>query len=189
MKVLSVSLQKGGVGKSTITANLAVGMSKIIGERERILVVDMDHQGNLTYQMLGNPSDVEKTAIELFTPGEKYKATDIVHNTRFKNIEIIPSNLALSKAELYTSQIIDAHNRLAQYLKQVVFMYDYVSLRYLLQDIPAYRNYAPKAIEEILLNLGGAEKQRQKLNGSNQWLVTLPYSYLEAYLNSGEENE
>ena len=62
-------------------------------------------------------------------------------------------------------------------------------LRYLLQDIPAYRNYAPKAIEEILLNLGGAEKQRQKLNGSNQWLVTLPYSYLEAYLNSGEENE
>jgi len=126
MKVLSVSLQKGGVGKSTITANLAVGMSKIIGERERILVVDMDHQGNLTYQMLGNPSDVEKTAIELFTPGEKYKATDIVHNTRFKNIEIIPSNLALSKAELYTSQIIDAHNRLAQYLKQVVFMYDYV---------------------------------------------------------------
>ena len=63
------------------------------------------------------------------------------------------------------------------------------ALRYLLQDIPAYRNYAPKAIEEILLNLGGAEKQRQKLNGSNQWLVTLPYSYLEAYLNSGEENE
>lgn len=63
------------------------------------------------------------------------------------------------------------------------------ALRYLLQDIPAYRNFAPKAIEEILLNLGGAEKQRQKLNGSNQWLVTLPYSYLEAYLNSGEENE
>ena len=100
MKVLSISLQKGGVGKSTITANLAVGLSRIINSRERILVVDMDHQGNLTYQMLGNPAEIDKTAIELFNVEGKYKKTDIVHNTRFKNLEIIPSNLSLSKAEL-----------------------------------------------------------------------------------------
>lgn len=126
MKVLSISLQKGGVGKSTITANLAVGLSRIINSRERILVVDMDHQGNLTYQMLGNPAELGKTAIELFNVEGKYKKTDIVHNTRFKNLEIIPSNLSLSKAELYTSQIINAHTRLNDYLHQVVFMYDYV---------------------------------------------------------------
>lgn len=126
MKVLSIASQKGGVGKSTIAANLAVGMSRIISDRERILVVDMDHQGNLTYQMLGNPQEIEKTAIELFNVEGKYKNNDIVYNTRFKNIETIPANLSLSKAELYTSQIINAHTRLNDYLHQILFMYNYV---------------------------------------------------------------
>ena len=126
MKVLSIALQKGGVGKSTITANLAVGLSRIISARERILVVDMDHQGNLTYQMLGNPTDVDKNAVELFNTNGPYKETDIVYNTRFKNIEIVPANLNLSRAELYIGNIINAHMRLNDYLHKVLFMYNYV---------------------------------------------------------------
>jgi len=126
MKVLSIALQKGGVGKSTITANLAVGLSRIISARERILVVDMDHQGNLTYQMLGNPTDVDKNAVELFNTNGPYKETDIVYNTRFKNIEIVPANLNLTRAELYIGNIINAHMRLNDYLHKVLFMYNYV---------------------------------------------------------------
>jgi hypothetical protein len=71
--------------------------------------------------------------------------------------------------------------------KKYLAIYPATAQRYLLQDIQSYRNYAPKAIEEILLNLDGAAKQKQKINGDGQWLVTLPYSYLEAYLNDGEE--
>ena len=95
-------------------------------------------------------------------------------------------NILLSGGRVESCGIKVIHKRDG---KKHLAIHPATALRYLLQDIPAYRNYAPKAIEEILLNLGGAEKQRQKLNGNGQWLVTLPYSYLEAYLNSGEENE
>jgi chromosome partitioning protein len=126
MKVLSVSLQKGGVGKSTVTANLAAGISRIASPGERILLIDMDPQGNLTYQMLGAPEEIQNTAVELFNVDGKYKGREIVHNTRFKNIEIIPANLTLTKAELHIPQIINAHARLSAYLSEVMFMYNYV---------------------------------------------------------------
>ena len=93
-------------------------------------------------------------------------------------------NILLSGGRVESCGIKVIHKRDG---KKYLAIYPATAQRYLLQDIQSYRNYAPKAIEEILLNLDGAAKQKQKINGDGQWLVTLPYSYLEAYLNDGEE--
>lgn len=121
MRKIVFTNDKGGVGKTTTVANLAVGLSQ---KGKRILVIDMDPQADVTFTLLAQrPQEaangyVPPTAHSLLI-GHYTLSQTILPVPRYKNLSIIPSN----------SDLADASLRLAQ---------NPTRLKRLLQDVPDY---------------------------------------------------
>jgi len=126
MQIISVINQKGGVGKTTTVINLAAGLSQL---GKKILVIDLDPQGNATTGLgLSNMSNSSETIYGVLN-GSK-SISDVIKNTNFKNLDIISSNVDLSGLEVETA---DDSNRafimkvkLAAYLNNSGASYDYI---------------------------------------------------------------
>ena len=126
MQTISVINQNGGVGKTTTVINLAAGLSQL---GKKILVIDLDPQGNATTGLgLSNMSNSSETIYGVLN-GSK-SISDVIKNTKFKNLDIISSNVDLSGLEVETA---DDSNRafimkvkLAAYLNNSGASYDYI---------------------------------------------------------------
>ena len=98
-KIISVINQKGGVVKTTTVVNLAAGLSM---QEKKILVIDLDPQGNATTGLgLSNTENSEKTIYSVLN-GNK-RISDVVQRTQFKNLDMITSNVDLSGLEVETA--------------------------------------------------------------------------------------
>ena len=98
-KIISVINQKGGVGKTTTVINLAAGLSM---KGKKILVIDLDPQGNATTGLgLSNNISSEKTIYSVLN-GNK-KISDVIQQTSFTNLNLITSNVDLSGLEVETA--------------------------------------------------------------------------------------
>ncbi len=122
-KTVSILNQKGGVGKTTTAVNL----SAAIGAKEKkLLLVDIDPQGNSTSGYGINKREIKNSSYEVLT-GE-IKASEAIIRTEFEGVDIIPANMNLAGAEL---EIIDMKNResiLKNALAEVWDEYDYIFL-------------------------------------------------------------
>jgi len=94
-KIISITNQKGGVGKTTTTINLASALAE---QGFRVLIVDLDPQGNASTGLGVEPEDREFTTYELLV--EDIALDEIILPTSQENISIIPATVDLSSADI-----------------------------------------------------------------------------------------
>lgn len=95
MKTICVFNQKGGVGKTTTVVNLAAALGK---KKKKVLVVDLDPQGNTTSGLGIDKSVLDNTVYDLLLSYIGYE--DVVKNTESMNVDLIPANNDLSGFEI-----------------------------------------------------------------------------------------
>ncbi|MBR3308606.1 MAG: ParA family protein [Lachnospiraceae bacterium] len=129
-RIIAVANQKGGVGKTTTTVNLSAALAE---EGRKVLLVDLDPQGNATSGVGVDKRSVEPTVYELFTGSATFEQCLI--KTEYDNLYVLPANINLSGAEI---DLIDQEDR--EYYLQEIF--DEVKDRfdYILIDCPPSLN-------------------------------------------------
>ena len=124
-KIISVINQKGGVGKTTTVINLAAGMTM---KGKKILVIDLDPQGNATTGLGLSNTDSELTIYSVLN-GNK-KISEVIQSTKFGNLNLITSNVDLSGLEIETAgdsrRAFKLKDELASILNDSGASYDYI---------------------------------------------------------------
>ena len=116
-KIIALTNQKGGVGKTTTAVNLAAGLG---AAGKNVLLVDIDPQGNTTSGYGINKRTVKASTYQLMT-GEK-DVTDCIIKTMYPGVSVIPSSIDLAGAEL---ELVDMDNRERLPIKS---QYDFILL-------------------------------------------------------------
>src|SRR6266487_4079047 len=121
-KVLALCNQKGGVGKTTSTINLGAALSEF---GRRVLLVDFDPQGALSVGLGVQPHQLDRTAYNLIMePG--VSIDDILLKTGVPGMDLLPSNIDLSAAEVQLVGEVAREQTLSRVLTPIVLDYDFV---------------------------------------------------------------
>ncbi len=122
-KTVSVINQKGGVGKTTTAVNLSAAIGAL---GRRVLLVDIDPQGNSTSGYGINKRDIKNSTYDMIING--VKASEILINTKFKNVDLLPSNINLAGAEVEMIGIEKRENLVKTALAEIWDNYDFIFL-------------------------------------------------------------
>ena len=120
-KVIAIANQKGGVGKTTTAVNLAACLAKA---GKKVLLVDIDPQGNSTSGLGIDKRRCEKTIYNCLIDEEKMENVSI--ETEYENLSVCPSNLDLSGAEIELISVMGRENRLKESLASAREIFDYI---------------------------------------------------------------
>ncbi len=122
-RIIAVANQKGGVGKTTTTINLSACLAEA---GQRVLVVDVDPQGNTTSGLGIDKTGVENTVYELMLGEAKVK--DCIHKSVMEGLDVIPSNVNLAGAEIDLIDIEDREYVLRNIINEIKEQYDFILL-------------------------------------------------------------
>src|SRR5512132_87163 len=120
--VITIGSHKGGVGKTTTSLALAAGLAQ---KRQKVLLIDVDYQANSSKVLLPDYQKLDIQDTVYATVLERKPLT--VHKTHIENLEIVPSHILLSNADLTLITALDNRaQRLKIQLEKVIGMWDYI---------------------------------------------------------------
>lgn len=119
--IVAFANQKGGVGKTTSAVNIAAALGKM---GKKVLLVDMDPQGNATSGVGISKKEIKKSTYDVLIGAAEAK--DAVIATKFKNLALIPSNIALVGAEIDLLEIEKRETCAKRALDTLREQYDYI---------------------------------------------------------------
>src|SRR2546428_4878437 len=117
-RVIAFANQKGGVAKTTTALNLGVAFSE---QGMKVLLVDLDPQGNLTMSQGMNPDSIERSMFDVLV--HRVPITEVIHHTE---VDLAVSSIDLAGAELALSSMIGRERALEKALAEVKDNYNYV---------------------------------------------------------------
>ena len=120
-RVLAIANQKGGVGKTTTAVNLAASLA---ASKQRVLLIDIDAQGNATMGVGVSKDGLERTGCDVLL-GEAEPRAAIVKLPDL-NLDVLPSNTDMTAAEVGLRQRKGGEKALSELVSDIDFDYDYI---------------------------------------------------------------
>ena len=197
-RVIAVSNQKGGVGKTTTSINLGVGLARM---GQRVLLVDSDPQGYLTLG-LGFPKNIRvtlKNMMENIIMGIEFDPKEAILHHK-EGVDVVPSNKLLTGMDMSLITVDDREKVLKEYLEMMADDYDFIiidcmpSLGMITINalaasdevlIPVEASYLPiKGLQQLLKTIG---KIRRQINPKLQ-IAGILFNMVDAHTNDARNN-
>lgn len=120
-RTIAITNQKGGVAKTTTTVNLGACLAEL---GKKVLLLDLDPQGNLSSWFGLEINNIKQTVYELFTG--KAEIEDVIIESCVNNLYLAPANISLANVERVFANELEREKILVKKLEPVIDQYDYI---------------------------------------------------------------